>query len=180
MNSSNIVLDHEIASVLRVVEQRTIAFLRDELGLVADGVDCRLHQDKCVTLRALTAIVAVGSRAGLYIAYSYDELLIRAVTERFAAGLSILPEEELLYIRETASEVVNIIVGNCTTDLARRGELVTLSPPMLLLGARTIHGRPQAAIALLTLRFPEGTLDVAFVGPKFLFDDHLNYVGGSS
>jgi CheY-specific phosphatase CheX len=97
---------------------------------------------------------------------------------RYTAELTIAPEEEALYMRETASEVVNVIVGNCTADLASQGGLVTLSPPVLALGARTIQGRPKTAIAALTLTYPEGALDVVFVGPKLLFDDHLNYMEG--
>ena len=82
-------------------------------------------------------------------------------------------------MRETASEVVNVIVGNCTAELARRGDTVTLSPPVLALGARTIQGRPKTAVATLTLKYPEGALDVVFVGPKLLFDDHLNFMEGA-
>ncbi|MDP3736921.1 MAG: chemotaxis protein CheX [Hyphomonadaceae bacterium] len=173
-------LDHEITAVLQVVEQRTISFFRDELGLVSNGIDRRLLHEERVVLRAMTAIVAVGSRAGLYIAYSYDESLIRAMARRYTEGLSISPDEEELYVRETASDVVNVIVGNCTADLARRGETVTLSPPVLMVGARTIQGRTETTIAALTLRFPEGALDVAFVGPRLLFDEQLNYKGGHS
>jgi CheY-specific phosphatase CheX len=172
----NVVLDHEIAAVVEVVERRTIAFMRDELGLVAKDIGRRLHHEESVKLREMTAIVGVGSRTGLYIAYSYDASLIRAMTKRYTAELTISPQEEGLYMRETASEVVNVIVGNCTADLACKGGLVTLSPPVLALGARTIQGRPKTAIATLTLKYPEGWLDVAFVGPKLLFDDHLNYM----
>jgi len=178
MTSREIVLDQDIAAVLKVVEQRTIAFLRDELGLVADKIDRRLHHEESITLRAMTAIVGVGSLAGLYIAYSYDESLIRAMTKRYTAELSIAPEDEELYMRETASDVVNVIVGNCTADLARSKDVVTLSPPVLMVGARTIQGRPKTAVSALTLQFPEGALDVAFVGPRRLFDDHLNYKEG--
>ena len=172
----NVVLDHEITAVVEVVERRTIDFMRDELGLVAGNISRRLHHEESVKLREMTAIVGVGSRTGLYIAYSYDASLIQAMTKRFTAELTISPEEEGLYMRETASEVVNVIVGNCTADLARKGGLVTLSPPVLALGARTIQGRPKTAIATLTLKYPEGWLDVAFVGPKLLFDDQLNYM----
>lgn len=172
----NVVLDHEITAVVEVVERRTIDFMRDELGLVAGNISRRLHHEESVKLREMTAIVGVGSRTGLYIAYSYDASLIQAMTKRFTAELTISPEEEELYMRETASEVVNVIVGNCTADLARKGGLVTLSPPVLALGARTIQGRPKTAIATLTLKYPEGWLDVAFVGPKLLFDDQLNYM----
>lgn len=173
-------LDHEIAAVMEVVEQRTIAFLREELGLVASGIERRMHHEKSLVLRAVTAIVGVGTRAGLYIAYSYDDALIRAITKRHTAGLSFPPEQEELYVRETASDVVNLIVGNSTAALAKRGELITLSPPVLMAGARTIQGRSESTIAALTLRFAEGALDVAFVGPKIMFDDHLNYQEGVS
>jgi len=174
----NVVLDHEIAAVVKVVERRTVDFLRDELDLTVKGISRRLLNEESIELRELTAIVGVGSRTGLYIAYSYDASLIRAMTARFAAELTVTPEEEGLYMRETASEVVNVIVGNCTADLARQGGLVTLSPPVLALGARTIQGRPKTAVAILTLTYPEGAMDVVFVGPKLLFDDHLNYVEG--
>jgi len=175
----NVILDHEIAAVLEVVERRTIDFLRDELKFSVESVSRRMHNDESVILREMTAIVGVGSHKGLYIAYSYDASLIAAMTKRFAAELTIAPEEEDLYMRETASEVVNVIVGNCTAELARRGETVTLSPPVLALGARTIQGRPKTAIAAVTLKFPEGALDIVFVGPKILFDDHLNFMEGA-
>jgi CheY-specific phosphatase CheX len=180
MSSNDIVLDRDIATVINVVEQRTIAFLRSELSLLADSIDRRLRHEECIVLRSVTAIVGVCSADGLYIAYSYDESLIRAMTKRYTAELSIALGDEDLYMRETASDVVNIIVGNCTADLARRGDLITLSPPVLMLGARTIQGRPRTAIAALTLQFPAGALDVAFVGPRHLFDEHLNYKGGIS
>jgi CheY-specific phosphatase CheX len=176
MSSTDTVLDQEINAVVKVVEQRTLAFLKEQLGLCVEKISRRLLHEESVVLREMTAIVGVGSRTGLYIAYSYDESLIRAMTATYAAELSIPPEEEALYMRETASDVVNVIVGNCTADLARQGEIVTLSPPVLALGARTIQGRPKTAIATLTLKYPEGSLDVAFVGPKLLFDDHLNYM----
>jgi CheY-specific phosphatase CheX len=180
MNAIEIVLDHEMASVLKVVEQRTIGFLRDEIGLVADKISRHLHHNDHIVLRAMTAIVGVGSRDGLYIAYSYDESLIRAIATKYTAELSIAPGDEDLYMRETASDVVNIIVGNCTADLAQRGDLVILTSPVLMLGARTIQTRVETAIAVLTIQFPQGALDIAFVGPRRLFDDNLNYRGGIS
>ena len=180
MTSTPLKLDDEITLVIKVVEQRTIAFIKEQLGLTPKAIKRRLLRDECVMLRDMTAIVAVGSRAGLYIAYSYDASLISAMTKQYTEGLSIPAGEEELYMRETASDIVNVIVGNSTADLARRGELVTLSPPVLMEGARTIKGRAETTIAALTLEFAEGALEVAFVGPKLLFDEHLNYKGGQS
>jgi CheY-specific phosphatase CheX len=177
--SCDLKIEHEIASVVEIVERRTISFLRDEFGMSAQSIDRCLHQKERV-LRDMTAIVGVGSKAGLYIAFSYDGSLIRALTALYTAGIDVGPGEEELYARETASDVVNIIVGNITADLAKRGELITLSPPVLVVGAQTIRGHRDTTIAVLTLRFAEGALDVEFVGPKILFDEQLNYRGGMS
>jgi CheY-specific phosphatase CheX len=170
-------LDHDIGMVMRVVEHRTMAFLRDEMSLEPVEIAHHRHDEKYVELRTITAIVAVGSGAGLYIAFSYDLPLIRAMTKLYTVGLSVPADQEELYIHETASDVVNVIVGNCTADLAKRGELISLSPPVLMVGARTIQSRDGSTVAALTARFEKGLLDIAFVGPKILFDDHLNYRG---
>jgi CheY-specific phosphatase CheX len=180
MNTPISRMDPEITAVIQVIEQHTIAFLHDQLSMVPNAVDRCLRHEGFVMLRSITAIVGVGSRAGLYIAFSYDDPLIRAMTRRYTEDLSIAPEEEELYVRETASDIVNVIVGNSTADLARRGELITLSPPVLMEGARTIHARRESTIATLTLHFPRGALDVAFVGPRLMFDEHLNYRIGAS
>jgi CheY-specific phosphatase CheX len=172
-------LDHEIGLVVKVVEPRTLAFLRDELGFEPVRLERHIHDEKSVVLRAITAIVAVGSRAGLYIGFSYDVSLIRAMTKAYTASLQYQPDEEELYVRETASDIVNVIVGNSTADLASRGELITLSPPVLMVGARTIHSRDGCTVAALTANFAQGALDIAFVGPKILFDQNLNYQGAA-
>jgi len=121
--------------------------------------------------------VGVGSKAGLYIAFSYDDALIRMLAKLYTAGISVGPDEEELYVGETASDVVNVIVGNITAELAKPEEIITLSPPVLVAGARTIRGHRKTTVAVLTLSFAEGALDVEFVGPKILFDERLNYRG---
>ena len=175
MNPDKMGLSSQIALVMKVTEQRTLSFMQTEMGLTARKVTRRLDRNEPVSLRAITAIVGIGSGDGVFIAYSYDESLIRLMTSRFTAELSVQPDEEALYMRETASEVVNIIVGNSTADLARRGQTVNLSPPMLAIGARIIQGRPGTANAVLNLDFDQGAMDIAFVGPKLLFDEYLNY-----
>jgi hypothetical protein len=156
-------LDQEIAAVVEVVVKRTVSFMREELGVAPTGVTRHGGRPESLLLRDITAIVGVGSRSGLYIAFSYDDSLIRAMMRRYTADLGVAPEEEELYVRETASDIVNVIV----------------SPPVLMVGARTICGRPGTTVATLTLQFQEGLLDLAFVGPKLMFDEHLNFLGGA-
>ncbi len=163
--------------IFKTVEQRTVAFFHDHLDLVPTSITRNIHPADQFCLREITAIVGVGSSSGLYIAFSYDQALAWKMTERYTAELVIAPDETELYMHETALDVVNVIIGNCTADLAGRGETISLSPPVLALGARTMQGRSRTAVGVLSLNFPEGGLDIAFVGPKQLFDEQLNYVG---
>ena len=172
-------LDQEIAAVVEIVVKRSVSFMREELGTAPTGVRRHGGRPESLQLRDVTAIVGVGSRAGLYIAFSYDDSLIRALMRRYTADLGVAPDEEDLYIQETASDIVNVIVGNCTAELSKRREPVSLSPPVLMLGARTLSGRPGTTVATLTLQFQEGLLDLAFVGPKVMFDERLNFLGGT-
>ena len=170
-------LDRDLAPIFKTVERRTIAFFHDHLELLAEKIDRRIQNQDQVKLREITAIVGVGSSQGLYIAFSYDQGLVKTMTRKYTAELTIPEGEEELYMHETALDVVNVIIGNCTADLASRREVIALSPPVLALGARTMQGRPKTAVAVLSLTFPEGALDIAFVGPKLLFDEHLNFLG---
>jgi CheY-specific phosphatase CheX len=179
MITTDVHLSREIANVIEVVERRTKSFLRDEFGLTAEVVDRSRGNETSIALRSMTAIVGVGSHSGLYIAYSYDDSLIRMLTQLYTRGLCIPPGEEEVYARETASDIVNVIVGHCTADLTRKGELVSLSPPVLLVGARTIQGRSETTVAALTLKFSFGALDIAFVAPRFCYDDQLSYKEGA-
>ncbi len=170
-------LDHEITAVVEVVVKRTVSFMREELDMRPNGVTRFQGRPESLILRDVTAIVGVGSKAGLYVAFSYDESLILEMMKRYTADLGIAPGEEALYIQETAADIVNVIVGNCTAELNRRPEPVNLSPPVLMVGARTIAGSPGTTVAALTLKFEHGPLDLAFVGPKVMFDEYLNFLG---
>jgi len=159
------------------VERRTVAFMHDHLTMKTGGTNHRLHHAEGFPLRAMTAIVSVGSETGFYIAFSYDEPLIQAVFGRYTAELSITPEQEAFYVKETAADIINIIIGNCTADLASKGNLIKLSPPIVMVGGGKIYGRQDATVAALTLPFEEGSLDLAFVGPKRLLGLHLDFKG---
>ncbi len=126
--------DDELIGVMAIVERRTVAFMHDHLTMSTGATDHRLHHAEGFSLRAMTAIVSVGSETGFYIAFSYDEPLIQAVFRRYTAELSITPEQEPFYVKETAADIINVIIGNCTADLANEGNLLKLSPPLVMMG----------------------------------------------
>lgn len=163
--------------VAKVLERVTQSFLATELGMPVRHVRRHLRHVRQVGLRDVTALVSVGPSLDLYVAYSYERPLIDRITRRYTAELEVPDDEWELYVRETALDVVNVIVGNSTAELAAAGELLTLSPPILMLGARTICGGPRSVFVVLELELDGGTLSIALVGPRHLFDDHLNYNG---
>ena len=169
-----------VAEVMDIIERRTISFAAEELGLSARRGQRRLQDIKQLELRDLTALVAVGPRVDLYIAYSFTAKLIEEIAERFTADLNLAPDEMPKYVHESACEMVNIIVGNSTAELAHRGQSLHLSPPVVLVGAKQIHRHNDAVFATVTLAFDQGELDIAFVGPQHLFDINLNYCGTSA
>ena len=168
-----------VAEVMDIIERRTISFAAEELGLSARRGRRRLQDIKQLELRDLTALVAVGPRVDLYIAYSFTAKLIEEIAERFTADLNLPADEMPKYVHESACEMVNIIVGNSTAELADRGKALHLSPPVVLVGAKQIHRHSDAVFATVTLAFDQGELDIAFVGPQHLFDINLNYCGTS-
>jgi len=170
----------KVADVMDVIERRTISFSAEELSLTARRGERRLKDIKQLQLRDLTALVAVGPRVDLYIAYSFTDGLIQEITKRFIADLDLPPEDMPKYLHESACEMVNIIVGNSTADLAERGKALHLSPPVVLVGAKQIHRHSDAIFAIVTLAFDAGELDIAFIGPQHLFDLNLNYCGTSA
>src|SRR5579859_850236 len=163
-----------------IIERRTISFAAEELGLAARRGPRHIHDIKQLELRDLTALVAVGPRVDLYIAYSFTAPLIKEITQRFIADLNLPREDMPKYVHESACEMVNIIVGNSTAELADRGKALHLSPPVVLVGAKQIHRHSDAVFATVTLAFDQGELDIAFVGPQHLFDINLNYCGTSA
>ena len=166
-----------VAEVMDAIERRTVAFAASELGMIARRKQRHIQDLTELRLRELTALVAVGPRVDLYIAYSFSAGLIGEVAARLTAGLRIREKDRARYIQESACELVNIIVGNSTAELVGKGKALHLSPPAVLVGAKLIHRYNDAIFAIVTLGFDAGDLDIAFVGPQHLFDRNLNYCG---
>ena len=169
-----------VAEVMNIIERRTISFAAEELDMTARPGPRRLQDIQELELRDLTALVAVGPRVDLYIAYSFTAKLIKEIAERLTVDLDLPPEDMPKYVLESACEMVNIIVGNSTAELAECGKVLHLSPPVVMVGAKQIHRHSDAVFATVTLDFDQGELDIAFVGPQHLFDTNLNYCGTSA
>ena len=164
-----------VAAVMAVIERRTVAFAGEELCLPARRGGQRLHDLDQLHLRDLTALITIGPWVDLHIAYSFSAGLIAEIARRLTRELRPDEMDMSPYLAESACEMVNIVVGNSTAELAGKGEILRLSPPVVMAGAKIIHRRGQAMFALDKLEFQGGGLDIAFVGPRHLFDRTLDY-----
>lgn len=138
----------------------------------AETFDCDVSK---LQLHDMTAIAGLGGPISLLIAFSFENELVEALFSRITADIEVPAGEEDLYRRETVAEMVNTILGLCTTDLQNIEESIALSPPVIIEDARCIHRPKNAVFASMRIRTEKGKVSVSFVGPRELFDDRLNY-----
>lgn len=159
-----------MAAVLR----RTRAYFQDEIHLDIDKTRSSMGSIDTLTLRAMTAVVCTGGPVRLIIAFSFDRKLLERLRELATSNFTVEPHERELFLRETAAETANFILGHTTADLAGEGSLITLSPPVIINAGRRIHRPKKAMFATLELATAFGIIDIDFIGPPEMFDPHLN------
>lgn len=159
-----------MAAVLR----RSRAYFQDEIQLAIDKTSSSTGTINTLTLRAVTAVVCTGGPVRLIIAFSFDRQVLERLRELATRGFAVAPHERELFLRETAAETANFILGHATADLAEEGSHVTLSPPVIIAADRRIHRPKKAMFATLELTTTFGIIDIDFIGPPEMFDQHLN------
>ena len=165
------VLPRTMASILA----RTRAFLASEavIGVeTAEGLDCDLDN---LRLYDVTAVAGLGEGVDLLVAFSFENGLLDVLFEHIAADIVVAESEVAHFRRETAAEVTNIILGLCTADLQNGDEVISLSPPQVIEGERSIRRPRHAVFAAMAIHTSRGCLDVKLIGPRDLFDERLNH-----
>ncbi len=164
------------STLIAALVDRTKTYLASEAGI--DVTDARratgnLNQLK---LQQSTAIVGLGGKIGLLIAFSFPREIVDVLYDRLTAGIDVPEGDEALFRRETVTELVNVIIGNCTADFCTDGERISMSPPILLEEAKHIHRIKDAIFDSILLETAHGCFDINLVGPREIFDAHLNYM----
>lgn len=155
---------------------RTRKFFKEELGIEIASATPSIGDVKTLALHDITAIIGVGGAVNLLIAFSFSRSLRDKLLAKFTSDLVVPPEQKGLYARETAAEIVNIVMGHCTIDLQSLDGAITLSPPVIIEKAKSIRRPKNAVFANLRIETEFGCADINFVGPRGLFDEYLNYI----
>ncbi len=166
-------LRSDIETLIQAVARRSVSFLQTEMHLEVEEV---ARQPQCVSrlvLRDTTAMVSVGGNMGVYIALSFDAPALHHIFQAYTQGLDLPPEQEAMYIEETAADVVNTIVGNALSEAPDGATAISLTPPVVMSQAKSLICHKNAYFYLSDLRTPLGVVSIMYIGPKALFDETL-------
>ncbi|SCA55542.1 hypothetical protein MTBPR1_100183 [Candidatus Terasakiella magnetica] len=167
----------QIERMMYVITQHAEDFLSSQTETVVKKCDYCLENKEFINLKPLTSFVSLGGNIESIIAFSFDENLIAHLTKMFTADIDIEDEEFELYIRETAGEAVNTIVGHSTAELAPPRHVISLTPPETIYGKKKVLGGEFSKFFSVTLTTEFGIMDIDFILPKESFDNKLNFIG---
>ena len=162
--------------LVQAIGDRTVNYLRDELNIPVRGITVNMSDVKRMQLLDLTSILAVEADIRMLVAFSFDQELTEGVFVSSTEGLEIAEDEQEMMREETVAELINIIVGNAVADLAPKGTVIPISPPIIISEAKNITRHKGATFYTLDIVTDNGRLSIHFIGPKELFDLNLNYV----
>ena len=123
----------------------------------------------------MTAAVNIGGPISLLVAFSFEQGLLDALYRHMTADFIVPVDEEAQYREAVAAEIVNIVVGNCTTDLQQQNQGVSMSTPEILDKEKLIQRMKGAVFSCQNLNSEFGRVGINLVGQKEVFDDENHY-----
>jgi CheY-specific phosphatase CheX len=148
---------------------RTASFMGEELDAsVQKAVETRKDAAN-PELRDTTAIVGLGGHFNVLVVLSFDKAFADSMYARMSEGLDIAPDEEDIYRRDAAADLVNEIVGNCAAVFTNIDEVIDLSPPIILEGGRNVRIPKNAEYRGMCIKTDIGYIDIGFFGPREFF-----------
>ncbi|NDV25613.1 chemotaxis protein CheX [Desulfovibrio sp. JC010] len=163
-----------IKSLITAVEHRCRNYLQDEMELPVKTVEHAPQQVKSLTLKDMTALVSLGGSFNVYIAFSFEMKVMKQIFNTYTADIEIDPDEEDMYIEETAGDVINTVIGNAMAEIPEDSVAISLTPPVVLPGARNITRHKDAYFFMTDFITELGTMSVMYIGPMKFFTTNLD------
>ena len=117
----------------------------------------------------LTAVIGIGGKLGLQVAFSFQDSLADAVYAWMTAGFNDAPDAVEKHRQAAAGEVANTVLGHCTIDLQhldRHG--IRMTPPLILGRTERFPAPDTTAFRKTHLETALGRLDIIVAGPANL------------
>jgi CheY-specific phosphatase CheX len=172
----------KLSELTRIVSSGTQHYLLAAHGIVCGEAIEASAGTSLAPVKGITAIVGMGGAVSMLVAVSFEQTLLIRLFTRETEGLDIPEAERCVYVRETAAEIVNVILGNCiaaleeTVNGAARSARIAMSPPVVIADVDTIHRPQDAAYTNVTLKTDFGRCAISIVGPRELFDEQIKGV----
>ena len=168
----------KLSKVMRSVLKQTESHLLTEYDVACIGVKTVLGNYTVLALREVTVIVALGGALNILVVMSFELPLLFRLFSVDTADMRIKQDEQEIYIRETAVEFANIILGHSLADLEEDGLTASLSPPVVIHEPHNIHRPDNAMFARISLTTDAGAVEIDFVGSRELFDEKIDVSKG--
>lgn len=165
-----------LEQMMKVITDRTSGFLKEETYINVESNEFVFDNNQPPVLKHLTALVSINSNINVYIAFSFDEPLIEQAFTAFTADIDIEPDEREEYIEETASEIINIVIGNATADFQDKKAVVSFSPPVVISNAKRLVHHKDAKFFTSNLHTNHGEMSIFCIGPSQLFNEQLQTI----
>jgi CheY-specific phosphatase CheX len=167
--------DDIIISVLDSVMAATTAHFQNSLNLTIISSQKSYGEIDAFSPADMTVVIGLSGPVNALVAYSFDNDLVNHLLEIETEGLEIPGDELDIYRHDVLAETVNIVLGHCTGDLARAGEPIGLTPPIVLEGKGSFRRPKGALFACVNLKTPYGILDIYTISALNSSDEYFSF-----
>lgn len=151
-----------LKQVLNAIVYRSELFLKDEME-IETFFDGSYRLVDRIDLKKYTTMIGIGGSLNLLFYTTYDDLLLDNLTKKMAFGE--IGEDEFFQLRESASgEIANMIVGHSLADFPRKGEGISITPPVTIEDAKSIIKTNGTRMVTAALSTPYGKMEFNVIG----------------
>ena len=165
-----------ISKTMAAILSQASSVLASEGAARIDGFNLHDRGIDSVHLHDITAVAGFGVPVGLLVSFSFEPILLEQIMAHVTQADPVPDSQRREFLRETAAEIVNTVLGLCTADFQLLESSIALSPPVVLEGERSIDRAGNAVFACMDIFTDKGAVHVNLMGPSELFDDRLNYL----
>jgi CheY-specific phosphatase CheX len=168
-------LNYRSEATIKELHRQTEFYLKETLSLEVLSIKQSIETLETIALRDMTAIITLCGLSCYSIAFSFNRKLSYEILriQSQEHGLDIDEHDYNSYSKYAIAEMANIILGLSCNDLQENGQLLTISPPLVIEKAEELHRPKNASFSQLTINTNFGDFDVNCIAPATFFDNHL-------
>ena len=152
--------------IIEIITGNCVEYFEQEFKMEVISKKIYMKDVRNIQLDYLTSIISVKGHINSLFAFSYEEMLINKLFEFFTEGVDIDEGEEDLYLEESASEIMNIVVGNATKYMEKRDSLLTLTTPIVFKEAKNIINKKDTQYYNSVIATPFGNMNLFLIIQK--------------